>query len=96
MAGKFPYMSGSAGLLGAVKQFRNTFPAQVTAETLKKLSIAPNNETYVINILRFVGVLDKDGKRTPEAQKVFSTHGDEGFQKGFAAAVRLAASRGIL
>ena len=46
MADKHPYMSGSGGLTSAVNQFRSSFPAEVTAETLKKLGIAPNNESY--------------------------------------------------
>ena len=58
MAEKYPYMSGSAGLVQAVAQLRKSFPLQVAADTLKKLGIAPNNETYVLNTLRFVGVID--------------------------------------
>ncbi|WP_095630450.1 DUF5343 domain-containing protein [Pseudomonas sp. PICF141] len=63
MADKHPYMSGTAGLVQAITQLRRTFPAQVTADTLKKLQIAPNNETYVLNILRFINVLDSDNKK---------------------------------
>lgn len=45
MSEKHPYMPGSGGLVQAVNQFRNSFPTQVTADTLKKLGIAPNNES---------------------------------------------------
>jgi hypothetical protein len=48
VAEKHPYMSGSAGLVQAVVQLRKSFPSQVAADTLKKLGIAPNNETYVL------------------------------------------------
>lgn len=82
MADKHPYMSGSAGLVQGVNHLRKSFPAQVTAETLKKLGIAPNNETYVINILRFIKVLDDEGKKTQKASAVFTKHNDEDFQKG--------------
>lgn len=83
MADKHPYMSGSAGLIQAVNQLRKSFPAQISAETLKKLGIAPNNETYVINILRFIGVIDAEGKKTSKASEIFSKHDDAEFQKGF-------------
>lgn len=83
-------MSGSAGLIQAVNHLRKSFPAQVTADTLKKLGIAPNNETYVINILRFINVLDDEGKKTPKASAVFTKHNDEDFQKGLSELVESA------
>jgi hypothetical protein len=82
MAEKHPYMSGSAGLVKAINQLRKSFPSEVTADTLKKLGIAPNNETYVINILRFTGVLDSESKKTEKATDVFTKHDDAEFQKG--------------
>lgn len=92
MADKHPYMSGSAGLVQVTGHLRKSFPAQVTAETLKKLGIASNNETYVINILRFIKVLDDEGKKTPKASSVFTKHDDEEFQKGLAEMVEAAYS----
>src|SRR5206468_121818 len=71
------------GLVQVVNHLRKSFPAEVSAETLKKLGIAPNNETYIINILRFLGVIDVDGKKTTKAASVFSKHDDGEFQKGF-------------
>lgn len=90
MAEKHPYMSGTAGLVQAITHLRRSFPAQVTAETLKKLGIAPNNETYVLNILRFVGVLDAESKKNPKAVGVFNKHDDSEFQAGFAELVQTA------
>ncbi len=84
MADKHPYMSGSAGVVQAVNHLRKQFPAQVTAETLRKLGIAPNNETYVINILRFIKIIDDEGKETQKASSVFTKHHDQEFQEGFA------------
>lgn len=88
MADKHPYAPGSGGLIQAVTQLRRAFPAQVTAETLKKLGIAPNNESYIINILRFIRVIDGEGKKTKEAGPIFSSHEDSEFQKGFAELVK--------
>jgi Family of unknown function (DUF5343) len=90
VADKHPYMSGTAGLVQAVAQLRRAFPAQVGADTLKKLGIAPNNETYVLNILRFIGVLDAEGKRNAKAAGVFNKHADDEFQLGFAELVEAA------
>ena len=92
MADKHPYMSGSGGIVQTIAHLRRAFPAQVTAETLKKLGIASNNETYVLNILRFVSVLDQDGKKNAKATTVFNKHDDEEFQSGFAELVEAAYS----
>jgi len=93
MADKHPYISGSGSLFQAVAQLRKSFPTGgVTAETLKKLGLAPNNESYVINTLRFISVIDDEGKKTQEATKVFSQHDEAAFQKAFAPLVKSAYS----
>lgn len=84
VADKHPYTSGPAGIVQTVTQLRRSFPTQVTSETLKKLSIAPNNEGYILNIMRFIGVLDSTNKRTADAAAVFNKHNDSDFQQGFA------------
>lgn len=88
MADKHPYMSGSGGVTQIVAQLRKSFPATVTAETLKKLGISPNNETYVLNILKFIGVLDNENKKAQAAVPVFNKHDSAEFQEGFAKLVR--------
>ena len=89
---KHPYMSGTAGLMQAAAQFRKSFPTPITADTLKKLGIASNNESYVLNILRFVGVLDTDGNKTDAAASIFNQHEDGDFQDGFGSLVKSAYS----
>lgn len=84
MADKHPYMSGSGGVTQLVSQLRKAFPATVTADTLKKLGIAPQNETYVLNIMKFIGVLDAENKKTAAASPVFNKHDNEEFQQEFA------------
>ena len=83
MADKHPYMSGSGGVTQLTTQLRRSFPSTVTAETLKKLGIAPNNETYVLNILKFIGVLDAENKKTAAATPIFNQHNDSDFQEQF-------------
>lgn len=84
MADKHPYMSGSGGVTQLVTQLRKAFPATVTADTLKKLGIAPQNETYVLNIMKFIGVLDTENKKTAAASPVFNKHDTAEFQQEFA------------
>lgn len=79
----YPYISAVGSISAAISQFRKSLPAKIDAATLKKLGLAPLNESYLINILRFIGVIDDDGNRTPEATTTFSQHEDSEFQKGF-------------
>ena len=52
----YPYVSGPAGVLAAFAQLRIGFPPKVYAGYLKRFQIAPSNESYVISILRFLGL----------------------------------------
>jgi len=90
MADKHPYVQGPGALASAVKHFRRSFPTTVDAKTLKKLGIAPNNESYVLNVLRFLGLIDQDGKRTDDAKKTFTLHDDDAFASAFADHVKAA------
>jgi len=83
MADKHPYTSSSGALVKTVNHLRKTFPQTVTADTLKKLGFAPRNESYIINILRFLGLIDEEGKKTDIAGKIFSSHQEGAFQQGF-------------
>jgi hypothetical protein len=89
MADKHPYASPGA-VTATVSQFRKSFPAKVSADTLRKLSIAPNNESYVINTLRFIGAIDAEGNETEESTTAFNQHEDVAFQKAFGEMVKRA------
>lgn len=78
-----PYISGPGNIAQMVHQLRKSFPSTISSETVKKLGLAPNNESYVINVLQYIGVIDAEGKKTTEAAKVFSHHKDEDFAKHF-------------
>lgn len=75
MASNYPYVSAQGALVKAFSQFRKSFPATVDAEVLKKFSIAPANESYVINTFRFLGLIDADGKRIEAVTEFF--YGDD-------------------
>jgi len=85
MADKHPYITSAGGLIQVINHLRgSSFPASLTADTLKKLGYAPKNETYIISTLRFLGLIEKDGNKTEAAGKMFSLHQDKDFQKAFA------------
>jgi hypothetical protein len=92
MADKHPYVQGPGALAQVITQLRKSFPTKVDASTLKKLGIAPNNESYVLNVVRFLGLIDQEGKKTPEATKTFNLHDDAQFSKAFAGLVSKAYS----
>jgi hypothetical protein len=79
MAEKHPYISGTGGLVKAIQHFRSSLPAKIDASVLKKLGIAPKNESYLINILKFLNVIDDDGTPTAEARATFSQQDDSAF-----------------
>jgi hypothetical protein len=85
-----PYIGGSGAIIQAVNHLRRSFPSNVTADTLKKLGIAAKNESYLINILRFLSIIDEEGKRTEKAAKVFNLHDAAEFQKAFGEMVKSA------
>ncbi|MBA2486836.1 MAG: DUF5343 domain-containing protein [Nitrospira sp.] len=63
MANKYPYVPSAEPLVKTVSHLRKSFPREVTADTLRKLGVAPKNESYVINVLRFLNIIDDEGKR---------------------------------
>jgi Family of unknown function (DUF5343) len=85
-----PYISGTGNIATMIAQLRKNFPATVTSDTVRKLGLASNNESYVINALRFLGVIDEEGKRTQRGQETFTIHDEEKFKKAFAGLVRTA------
>jgi hypothetical protein len=67
---------------------RKNFPATVNSDTVKKLGVAPQNESYVINALQFIRVIDEEGKRTERGHQILTTHDEEGFKKAFEDTIR--------
>jgi hypothetical protein len=90
MADKHPYISATGPLFQTLEQFRKALPVSITSETLKKLGLAPGNESFIINILKFLALVQGDGTRTPEAQAAFTKHDDKDFAASFESFVRKA------
>jgi hypothetical protein len=80
---KHPYTSGTGHIGATITQLRKAFPPVVNADILKKFEIAPNNETYILNILKFLKIIDPEGKKSTTVAPLFHKSDDE-FSPGFA------------
>ena len=90
MGQKFPYTPTVAGLIKFLDQLRRSYPANLDAGLLKKLGIAPNNESYTINIAKFLRLFNEDGSRNPDQQRIFSVSDEEKFRASFSEIVKSA------
>ena len=90
MADKHPYVSGTGVMVQVLDHLKRSFPANLNAEVLKKLGFAPKNESYIINTVRFLKLIDDKGARTDKAQKAFTLHDASSFQKAFSEIVKTA------
>lgn len=88
VASTYPYTNSVGGLISTLHKLRKVFPPSVTTKTLAQWGFAPKNERYVIGVLKYLGVIDEDGKKSPEASKVFSHHNDADFEEAFSKIVR--------
>jgi len=88
MADSHPYISGAGNIAQMVTHLRKSFPQTISSDTVKKLGIASNNESYVISALQFVGIIDEEGKKTEEAKNVFSHHKDDEFSDEFSKLIK--------
>lgn len=80
---KHPYTSGLGHINATITQLRKAFPAVVNADILKKFEIAPNNESYILNILKFLKIIDPEGKKNATVVPLFHKNDDE-FAPGLA------------
>jgi hypothetical protein len=88
----YPYISGQGTLVQAFSQLRKGFPPKVDAGYLQRFNIAPANESYVISILRFLGLIDEDGNRVEDKTDYFFGS-DDSFKSGLEDALRRAYSQ---
>lgn len=88
MADKHPYVSANGTLVQVLNHLKKSFPATFDADTLRKLGLAPHNESYIINTVRFIKLIDENGARTAEAQKIFTLHDSAAFEKAFSALLK--------
>ncbi|MGW5191743.1 DUF5343 domain-containing protein [Kribbella sp. NPDC004138] len=88
----YPYISGQAALVQTFAQLRKGFPTKVDAGYLQRFNIAPANESYVISIIRFLGLIDEDGNRVEDKTGYFYGN-DASFKPGLEGTLRSAYSQ---
>ncbi|MDQ2634895.1 MAG: DUF5343 domain-containing protein, partial [Pseudomonadota bacterium] len=87
-----PYISGAGNVTQMIGFLRKNFPGTVNSDTVKKYGLAPKNESYVINALQFIGLIDEAGKRTDIGHEVLTTHDEDEFRTRFAELIKTAYS----
>ena len=90
MAQKHPYVNGTGVLVQVLDHLKRSFPATLDAEVLRKLGFAPQNESYILNTVRFIKLIDEKGARTDKGQKTFTLHDASSFAKAFTEVVKSA------
>lgn len=83
----YPYISGAGSIVKAFDQLRKGFPPTVDAAYLQRFQIAASNESYLISVLRFLGLIDEEGKKQ-EGTVDFFYGNDETFQSGLDSRLR--------
>jgi Family of unknown function (DUF5343) len=70
LEGTAPY-APTENVLAVIRRFREKgLPEVLNAQELIRLSVAEGNATRVLRALRFLGLLDVDGRRTPEFDRL--------------------------
>jgi Family of unknown function (DUF5343) len=88
----YPYASGQAAIVQTFTQLRKGFQSKVDAGYLQRFGIAPANESYIISILRFLGLIDEEGNRVEDTTGYFFGD-DDSFKSGLEATLRTAYSQ---
>jgi Family of unknown function (DUF5343) len=83
----YPYISGPGPIVQTFSQLRKGFPGKVDAGYLQRFKIAPANESYVISILRSLGLIDEEGNRVEDTTGFFYGN-DDSFKSGLEGTLR--------
>jgi hypothetical protein len=78
----YPYTTSQGPLITLLNKLRSSFPSEITAKTIKKLGLAPQNESYLINTILFLGLITEEGKRNESETAFFNESNNEKFAKG--------------
>ena len=88
MTSRYPYISSPSSVEKIVKKLRSNFPSAITVDTVKRLGIAPKNEGYLIRALRFIEIIDENGKANENKKRLFYIQDDAEFAEAFSKVVR--------
>ncbi len=85
MQHSYPYISARGNVQKIINHLReNIFPEKISVEDIKNLGIASGEEGKVINVLKFINVIDKNGNKNADAARIFALEStQELFQEEF-------------
>lgn len=86
----YPYAQGAGAIAQTIGQLRKGFPGKVDAGYLQRFQIAPKNESYVLAVLRFLGLIDEEGAKVESAVSHFYETDDAKFEAGMESTMRSA------
>jgi hypothetical protein len=90
MTNNYPYHPSPGAIRRVIEQLRSAFPTTVNADTLKKWGIAPKNESVLLNVIKYLKLVDSEGNKLPENAKIFLNHDDSEFELAFSGVVKSA------
>lgn len=90
MATTYPYVGSPNHISELINQLRDKVPPKLDADYIKIRKIAPNNESYLISLFRFLSIIDNEGNFDEENTSAFYNPSE--FQEKFAATVQHAYS----
>lgn len=88
----YPYTSGQSAIVQAIAQLRKGLPPKIDAGYLQRFNIARANESYIISILRFLGLINEEGNPVDKNTDYFFGD-DDTFERGLDRALRAAYSQ---
>lgn len=71
MPGPYPAISSQTAVVQTIEHLRKSFPKKLDAPTLRSLEIAPKNESFILNILRFLKIIDEAGNPVESNKNIF-------------------------
>ena len=84
----YPYIASQKAIQEVIEKLRRSVPQKIDIDYLKKVNIAPKNESYLIGILKFMGIVDDENNPTEKAREVFAIHRDEEFGEELSKIIR--------
>lgn len=91
MSKNYPSISSQSALVQAFGQFRKSLPKSIDSSVLKSLEIAPKNESFIINIFKFLDIIGDDSDVNKDNTGHFYGTTDQ-YQAGMAKLIKSAYS----
>jgi len=88
MPDKHPYAMTPGAIAPVLSHFKKSLPNKIDSQTIKKLGYAANTEYQIINIIKFLGLIDEQNSPTEKAKELFLIHNEGEFQSKFSEVIK--------